>query len=103
MKNYSRSERRALARQFGLTTTNEPQAKRAERISRSIEAGKQIHQQFQMQVENNIRNQETEKEAQVLKSLTESLGAEEAARIIANNRMLEEKRRAKLLKKKNTQ
>jgi hypothetical protein len=56
-----------------------------------------------MQVENNIRNQRAEKDAEVLKSLSEKHSPEEAARILANNKMLEDKRREKLLKKKNRQ
>jgi hypothetical protein len=97
---YNRKERKNLAKQLGLAK-DETSAQREERVSRSIMAGRQISQQFQMQVENAIRNQMTEKEAQMLKSLTETHGEAEAERIIANNRMVEEKRQAKLLKKKN--
>jgi hypothetical protein len=97
---YNRKERKKLAKQFGLKTKNETQKQKQERVARSMIAGNQIHQQFLMQTENDVRNQLAEKEAQSLKSLTESLGAETAARIVANNKMLEDKRREKLFKKK---
>lgn len=100
---YNRKERKNLAKQLGLKPNDESAKQRAERTTRSREAGNQIHQQFLMQTENNIRNQQVEKDAQVLKSLTEKYGAEEAARIMANNKAIEDKRREKLLKKKNRQ
>lgn len=96
---YNRKERRSLARKFGLKSSDESTKQRAERLERSMAAGNQIQQQFQMQVENSIRNQQVEKDAQVLKSLTESHGAEEAARIMANNKKVEDARREKLRKK----
>ena len=98
---YNRKERKNLARQFGLKPKNETAEQRASRIERSRIAGDQIHQQFLMQTENSIRNQQSEKEAQVLKSLTEAFGAEEAAKRVANNKALEDKRREKLFNKKN--
>lgn len=101
MNHYNRRERRNLAKKLGLQTKNETTAQRADRIERSRIAGEQIQQQFQMQVENNLRNQQVEKDAQVLKNLTESVGAEEAARIMANNKKAIEKRQEKLQRKKN--
>lgn len=98
--NYSRRERRELAKRLGLTNPNESLAKRNERVTRSIEAGKQIHQQFQMQVANSLRNQASEIEAKALASLTESHGEAEAVRILANNRAVEQKRKEKLAKKR---
>jgi hypothetical protein len=100
---YNRKERKNLAKQLGLKTANETREQRSERTSRAREAGNQIHQQFLMQNENTLRNQQVEKDAEVLRSLTEKHGAEEAARILANNKKIEEKRREKLLKKKNQQ
>jgi len=99
MAHYNRKERKNLAKRLGLKNNNETTSQRQERIERSRIAGNQIHQQFLMQVENDQRNQLVEKEAQVLKSLTESVGAEEAARIIASNKAAEEKRRLKLQKR----
>lgn len=101
MAHYNRKERKNLAKKLGLVKSDETSKQRQDRIERSKIAGNQIHQQFLMQVENDQRNQLVEKDAQVLMSLTESLGAEEAARIMANNKAVEEKRRQKLLKKKN--
>lgn len=98
---YNRKERKNLARQFGLKPKNETAEQRASRVERSAIAGNQIHQQFLMETENSIRNQMAEKDAAVLKSMTESLGAEGAARVMANNKMLEDKRREKLFNKKN--
>ena len=98
---YNRKERKNLARQFGLKPKNETAEQRRARVERSAIAGKQIHQQFLMATENSIRNQMAEKDAQVLKSLTESLGAEEAEKRVANNKALEDKRREKLFNKKN--
>ena len=100
---YNRKERKTLAKQLGLKPKNETAQQRAERTARSREAGNQIQQQFLMQTENNIRNQQVEKDAEVLRSMTEKYGAEEAARIMANNKAIENKRREKLLKKKNQQ
>lgn len=97
---YNRKERKKLAKQFGLTK-NETTAQKRERVSRSIVAGKQIHQQFLMQTENSIRNQMVEKEAACIRSLTETVGAEAAERMIANNKEVEAKRQAKLNRKKN--
>ena len=93
---YNRKERRRLAKKLGLINKNETREERNTRISRSIEAGKQIHQQFLMQNENNLRNQEVEREAEYFKKLVERVGADEAEKILANNRKAEEK---KLLKK----
>lgn len=101
--NYSRRERRELAKKLGLTDPNETLGKRNERVTRSIEAGKQIHQQFQMQVENGLRNQASEREAEALASLTASHGEEEANRILANNRAVIQKRKEKLAKKRTQQ
>lgn len=100
---YNRKERKNLAKQLGLKNNNETIKQREDRIERSRIAGEQIHQQFQMQVQNDIRNQRAEKDAEVLKSLAEKHGQAEAERILANNKMLEDKRREKLLKKKNRQ
>ena len=97
---YNRKERKNLAKQFGLKPKNETEKQRSERVERSMIAGNQINQQFLMQTENDVRNQLAEKEAKALKSLTESHGADTAARILANNKMLEDKRREKLFKKK---
>ncbi len=98
---YNRKERKNLAKQLGLKKKNESFKERQERISRANEAGKQIHQQFLMQTENNIRNQQVERDAKALRSLAETVGETEAERILAGNKMAEEKRRQKLLKKKN--
>lgn len=95
---YNRKERKRLAKQFGLTKNETPEQKR-ERVSRSIVAGKQIHQQFLMETENSIRNQLAEKEAQVLKSMIESFGEEKAKAMFAANKLAEEKRREKQNKK----
>ena len=103
MAHYNRKERKNLAKKLGLTNNNESREQRQERVSRSITAGNQIHQQFLMQTENNVRNQEAEKEAQVLKSLTEAFGPEKAAIMVENNKKLEDKRREKLFRKKNRQ
>jgi hypothetical protein len=100
---YNRKERKNLAKQLGLKNKNESDKQRQERVSRSIIAGDQIHQQFLMQVENDLRNQRVEEDAKILKSLTESFGEAEAKRIMASNTVAAEKRKQKkLLKKKNS-
>ena len=100
---YNRKERKKLAKQFGLKSNNETAEQRQERVHRSMIAGNQIHQQFLMQTENNIRNQEAEKEAKVLQSLIEAFGPEIAAEMVENNKKLEDKRKEKLFRKKNRQ
>ncbi len=97
---YSRKERRNLAKQLGLSKKNETRSETNDRIFRSSQAGIQINQQFQMQTENEIRNKLSEKEVSVFNSLINSVGENEANRILENNRMIEEKRRLKLLKRK---
>jgi len=100
---YNRKERKKLAKKLGLVNKNETFQERNDRVFRSIEAGKQLQQQFLMQTENNLRNQEVEREALYLRRLIERVGEEEAEKIMANNRKAEEKRQEKLFKKKNRQ
>ena len=97
---YNRTERRKLAKQFGLLTTKgEPRERSIERRERSRIAGEQIHSQFLAENEVHLREQAADMEARQLENLTASHGAEEAARIIANNKRLQQKREAKLKRK----
>lgn len=98
---YNRSQRRKFAKQLGLLgSKGESQKTASERRSRSMEAGRQIHHQFLSENEVNLREADAEREAKQLISLTESHGAEEAARIIANNKNLQRLRDQKLAARK---
>lgn len=97
---YSRKQRKALAKQLGLTNSNESKKERQERVTRSIEAGRQIHAQFAMQVENDVRSQLSEIESKKYKSVTESHGEEAAKRMQENNARVEQERKDKQRAKK---
>lgn len=70
---YNRRERRNLAKQLGLINTNESTKQRSERVFRSIQAGRQIEQQFQMIVENDQREFLTETYASCTRNLANGL------------------------------
>lgn len=75
---YNRKERRRLAKQLGLLKKSESWQEKRERIARSIEAGKQIHQQFLMETENSIRNQMAEREARAMQREADGENSAEA-------------------------
>lgn len=102
-KHYSRKERKQLAKTLGLKKSNETTQQKSERIFRSIGAGKQIEQHFQMKTENNLRNAEIEKQASQLKSLIESFGEERGKQMMENNLKLENDRKKKLEKRRQKQ
>lgn len=97
---YNRKQRKQLMKQLGISTKNETRKTRQERVTRSIEAGKQIHAQFIMQVENDVRNQLSEKEAKKLESTIASHGEEFAKRMQENNARVEQERKDKQRAKK---
>lgn len=93
--NYSRRDRRRLAKQFGLIKSDETNSQATERRSRSKEAGDQINMQFLAENEVRLREAAADREAAQLESLTASVGADEAARIMVNNKKIQAAREAK--------
>lgn len=93
---YNRKQRREFAKQLGLIGKKESFSKWHERILRGIEAGKQLHNQFVNETENSVRKQMSDREARVIKNLSDSLGQDVALEIVANNRAIDEKRRQEL-------
>ncbi len=102
-KQYSRRERRDLARRLGLSGNSNNFAKWRENVERSIKAGKQIDQQFKNYVENNLRNKRALKEEIIIKGLTESVGEERAKAIVANNLSLQIAREEKIAARRKRQ
>lgn len=96
---YNRRQRRSLAKSVGFLNESSNE-KWLERVQRSNEAGRQIDQQYKNQVETDIRNAAAERDARTLDNLTQSVGQEEAERIMANNKRLELDRLNKRLAKK---
>jgi len=74
-----------------------------ERVRRSQEAGKQIHRQHLNNSETNSRNVQADKDAEQLKSLTESVGEERAKEIITSNRKVAKDREERLSKRRERQ
>lgn len=97
---YNRKQRRELAKSMGLLGKKETPQQWHDRVSRSIEAGRQIHQQFMNEVETRLRNAAADREAKILNSLTEKWGEEKAKEIVASNRAIAEAREEKLRKRR---
>lgn len=116
-KFYNRKERKAIAKSLGLINKNESQKNRGERVWRSIQAGEQINQQYQMMVENEQRQQLVDIYAHATKHLAEGInigsskypkkstahGEDGAKEIMENNYVLQEKRRLELINRKEKQ
>lgn len=116
-KFYNRKERKSIAKSLGLVNKNESTKDRDERVWRSIQAGEQISQQYQMMVENDQRAQLVDKIAQATRNLAEGFnigstknpkmcsahGEDGAKAIMENNYLLQEKRRSDLAKRREKQ
>ena len=99
MHHYNRKERRQLAKQLGLKKKYESPQEKSERISRSIAAGKVLHQQYQMMVENDLRTRAAEREAKAFQNLVDQVGEDKAIEIIKMQRMISEEQEQKDLLK----
>ena len=92
---YSRKERKKIARDLGLIKKDMTFKERMEQGTRANEAGKQVSQRFLEINENSLREQEIQREQKQLADWTATYGEEEARKMIADNREIDEKRRRK--------
>ena len=92
---YSRKERKKIARDLGLIKKNMTFKERMEQGTRANEAGKQISQRLLEMNENSLREQEVKREQKQLIDWIAAYGEDEARKMIADNRAIDENKRRK--------